>query len=87
MACEEEERQRGGEFRSLFDLVQRTQLRREAIENLIMCGAFDSYGLERRELVWQLGLFYRSGGGTPSSGSSPFLCPQNMRFVTEVVRA
>jgi len=32
------------------------------IENLIACGAFDSFGLERRELIWQLGLVYRSEG-------------------------
>jgi error-prone DNA polymerase len=61
----EEERRRGGEFRSLFDFLERTRLKREAIENLIACGAFDRFGLERRELLWQLGLLYRpeSRGG------------------------
>ena len=58
----EEERQRGGEFRSLFDLLERTRLKREAVENLIACGAFDGFGLERRELLWQLGLLYRPDG-------------------------
>ncbi|MBI1886383.1 MAG: error-prone DNA polymerase [Chloroflexi bacterium] len=58
----EEGRGRGGEFRSLFDFVERTRLKREAIENLIACGAFDCFGLERRELLWQLGLVYRSDG-------------------------
>jgi error-prone DNA polymerase len=57
-----EERRRGGEFRSLFDFLERTRLKREPIENLIACGAFDSFGLERRELLWQLGLLYRSDG-------------------------
>ncbi|HEY5625604.1 MAG TPA: error-prone DNA polymerase [Dehalococcoidia bacterium] len=56
----EEERERSGEFRSLFNFLERTQLKRESIENLIACGAFDSFGLERRELLWQLGLLYRS---------------------------
>ena len=32
------------------------------IGNLIACGAFDCFGLERRELIWQLGLVYRSEG-------------------------
>jgi error-prone DNA polymerase len=58
----EAERERSGEFRSLFDFLQRTRLKRETIENLIVCGAFDGFGLERRELVWQLGLLYRSDG-------------------------
>jgi error-prone DNA polymerase len=31
----------------------------EAIENLIQVGAFDAFGLNRRELLWQLGLLYR----------------------------
>jgi error-prone DNA polymerase len=58
----EEERERNGPFRSLFDFLERTRLKREAVENLIACGAFDSLGLERRELLWQLGLLYRSNG-------------------------
>src|SRR3990172_1003154 len=56
------ERRRGDEFRSFFDFLERPRLKREAIENLIACGAFDSFGLERRELLWQLGLLYRSEG-------------------------
>ncbi|MBF6600406.1 MAG: DNA polymerase III subunit alpha [Dehalococcoidia bacterium] len=31
----------------------------EAIENLIQTGAFDAFGLNRREMLWQLGLLYR----------------------------
>jgi error-prone DNA polymerase len=34
-------------------------VRREAAEALILAGALDSLGLGRRELLWQLGLFYR----------------------------
>jgi error-prone DNA polymerase len=58
----ETERLRGGEYRSLFDFLERTSLKREGIENLIACGAFDRFGLERRELLWQLGLVYRPEG-------------------------
>jgi error-prone DNA polymerase len=58
----EAEQGMNGEFRSLFDFLERTHAKREAIENLITCGAFDAFGLERRELLWQLGLLYRSEG-------------------------
>ncbi len=57
-----EERQQNRPFRSLFDLLERTRLKREPVENLIACGAFDGLGLERRELLWQIGLLYRSHG-------------------------
>jgi len=53
----EEERNRAGEFHSLFDFTQRTGLPRRATEALIQVGAFDGFGLNRRELMWQLGLF------------------------------
>ena len=56
----EQERAAAGPFASLFDFVQRTGLSREATANLISIGAFDGFGLNRRELIWQLGLF--SGG-------------------------
>jgi len=58
----EQERNRAGDFRSLFNFLERTRLKREPIENLIACGAFDCFGLERRELIWQLGLIYRPEG-------------------------
>jgi len=58
----EAERLARGDYRSLFDFVERTSLKREAIENLIAGGAFDAFGLERRELIWQLGLVYRPKG-------------------------
>ena len=51
------ERERGGDYQSVFDFVQRTGLRRESTQNLIRVGAFDAFGLNRRELLWQLGLF------------------------------
>jgi error-prone DNA polymerase len=54
----EYERSVGGAFLSLFDFVQRTGVSREATQNLIRVGAFDDFGLNRRELIWQLGLFW-----------------------------
>jgi len=59
----EEERRRNGAFRSLSDFVRRVSPKREPIENLIQVGAFDQFGLNRRELQWQLGLLYRPSNG------------------------
>ncbi|HLT20080.1 MAG TPA: DNA polymerase III subunit alpha, partial [Thermomicrobiales bacterium] len=58
----ERARDEGGPFRSLRDFLWRTGTSREATENLIRAGAFDSFGLNRRELLWQLGLVYRPPG-------------------------
>ncbi len=58
----QDERRRSGEFRSLFDFLERSRLKREQVENLIACGAFDGFGLERRQLLWQLGLVYHPEG-------------------------
>ncbi|HLI50357.1 MAG TPA: error-prone DNA polymerase [Thermomicrobiaceae bacterium] len=52
----EAERRRGGRYRSLRDLIQRTRPRREVLEKLILVGACRGFGLHRRELLWQLGL-------------------------------
>ncbi len=49
-------------YRSLADFVRRVPLKREAVENLIAVGAFDGFGLGRREALWQLGLFIPARG-------------------------
>jgi len=53
------ERQRYGPFRSLSEFLQRMprSLNRDMLENLILVGGFKSFGLTRRELLWQLGLW------------------------------
>jgi DNA polymerase III alpha subunit len=43
-----------GPYRSLADVVARTELSEEVIERLIRAGALDSLGRPRRELLWQL---------------------------------
>ncbi len=52
------EREEGGAYRSLADLLRRTPaaLKRPAIENLIWVGGMEAFGLTRRELLWQSGL-------------------------------
>ncbi len=53
------ERERGGPFASLPDFLRRTPatLKRAAIESLIWVGGFDALGIERRDLLWQTGLW------------------------------
>jgi DNA polymerase III alpha subunit len=43
-----------GPYRSLAEVVDRTGLGEEVVERLIRAGALDSFGLPRRELLWQL---------------------------------
>jgi error-prone DNA polymerase len=56
------ERDLGGPYESLADAMRRTGLKRKAIENLVMAGAFDSLTPDRREAMWEVGLRYRPGG-------------------------
>ncbi len=50
-------RNKGGAFKSLYDFCERVDLRlvnRKVIESLIKCGAFDSFGLHRSQLMVML---------------------------------
>jgi len=49
------ERDRGGEFASMNDLVRRVGLSTAQLELLSAAGAFDSLGLSRREAMWNSG--------------------------------
>ena len=53
------ERERRGPFASVGDLVRRApaELKRTAIEQLVWVGGCDGFGLTRRELLWQVGLW------------------------------
>jgi len=53
------ERKRSGPFRSIGDFVRRAppRLKRSAIEHLVWVGGCDGFGLTRRELLWQVGLW------------------------------
>jgi error-prone DNA polymerase len=50
-----EEARRRGPYTSLEDFHQRTGLDREAVENMVLAGAFDYLGSSRRRLLWELG--------------------------------
>ena len=56
------ERERGGLYTSLDDAMRWTGLQREAVENLVLAGAFDSLAPDRRGALWEVGLRYRPGG-------------------------
>ena len=50
-------------FTDLSDFCRRTRIGRRVVENLILAGAMDGWGLPRRQLVWQLGtLSHREAG-------------------------
>ena len=64
------EREQNGPFKSVGDFIRRAppKLKRTAIEALMWVGGCDSFGLTRRELLWQVGLWLppkvtRSGDG------------------------
>jgi error-prone DNA polymerase len=54
-----DEREKRGPYTSLIDFLRRTPaaLKRPAIENMIWVGGFGDFGLTRRELLWQAGLW------------------------------
>jgi error-prone DNA polymerase len=53
------ERERRGPYVSIGDFVRRAppKLKRTAIEHLVWVGGCDGFGLTRRELLWQVGLW------------------------------
>ncbi len=56
MAQIEEERKRGGKFRSFTDFCRRMankRINKRAVESLIYCGVFDSLGLKRSVLLYE----------------------------------
>jgi error-prone DNA polymerase len=61
------ERERGGPFRGVRELAQRTALDRARLEALVASGACDSLGQDRRRLLWELGLVPRAQS-VPGSG-------------------
>ena len=71
------ERERNGPYTGLADLVRRTGLTAVQMEALATAGAFDCFGLERREALWGAGRAaeVRAGHlpGVTSDGPPPML--------------
>ena len=55
------ERKRGGAYTGAGDLVRRTGLKPQAVESLVMAGAFDAITPHRRQALWEAGLHPRPG--------------------------
>ena len=55
------ERERGGAYIGAGDLVRRTGLKPQAVESLVMAGAFDAITPNRRQALWEAGLHPRPG--------------------------
>ncbi len=51
-----EKGQKDGPFTGLADFYRRTQLPKNVVLNMILAGVMDEWGIERRELLWELGL-------------------------------
>ena len=60
-ACIVAERERGGEYTGAGDLARRTGLKPQAVESLVMAGAFDAVTPNRRQALWEAGLHPRPG--------------------------
>ena len=54
-----EERERHGPYATAGDLVRRTGLKPQAVLSMVMAGAFDSITSNRREALWEAGLYAR----------------------------
>lgn len=50
-------------FKNLADFYKRVKPGRREAENLIMAGALDSWGIPRRQLLWELGTLHHQDGG------------------------
>jgi error-prone DNA polymerase len=85
------EARRRGHFHSLADFCRRTRLGRRAVEAMIMAGAFDRWGVSRRQLLWDLREAIEAAEGPPAMAlMSPNERPRfsflsdRMRLWTEV---
>jgi DNA-directed DNA polymerase III PolC len=62
------ERQQHGPYASLREFIRRVRPQRSELETLILCGALDSLGGTRPELLWEAGL-EKTAGPRPKTGT------------------
>ncbi len=79
----DQERERGP-YRSLGEFWRRTGLDRRALENLIAIGAFDSLGLPRRRLLWELGAQSRPSAQRPPLPLSLLPAPPDLPPISKL---
>jgi DNA polymerase III alpha subunit len=63
------ERERGGAFLSLPDFLERTRVRTDETERLILSGAFDAFDRTRPEMLWRLHLLTAPERRPPRGGT------------------
>ena len=63
-------------FTSLANAIERTGLKREALENLVLAGAFDSLVRDRKKALWEAGLLYqpKPRGKLWRGNTAPWAC-------------
>ncbi|UPK77180.1 error-prone DNA polymerase [Nocardioidaceae bacterium SCSIO 66511] len=70
-------RDAGGPFADMFDLARRVELTAKQLESLATAGAFDCFGLTRRQALWHAGLAAqespRTLAGTALASEPPML--------------
>ena len=65
-----EERDRGGEFKDMFDFASRAKMSKRAIKNCIYAGAFDNLGANRATMMNSVGLITNLGKQAKSEAES-----------------
>jgi error-prone DNA polymerase len=76
------ERESCGPYRSVEDLLQRVPLNKKEAEALAKCGAMDTLGGRRPEILWQVALVRPNGepdtraSGTPAQTEAPAMLPR-----------
>ena len=69
------EREKGGRFTSIADLVRRTGLDASQVEALATAGAFGSFDLDRRQALWEAGPASRERVEILEDSGSPLAAP------------
>ncbi len=82
------ERVRLGPYRSVEGLLAKIPLAKKEAETLAGCGAFDSLGGSRAEIMWQVALVFGSAGGGGRAGGikMEIAAPVPVRGVREMVK-
>jgi len=74
-------------YTSLKDFYFRAGLDREAIENLILVGAFDFLGIPKRQLLWEIGLLVHQSPDTLDLDFSVYQIPLPRMSLAEEIAA
>lgn len=76
------EREEGGKYKDIFDLLRRTGIEESDTEKLILAGACDSLGRDgnRPKLFWKMRSFFRTGRNDTTPNLKQFSHTKLLRF-------